>query len=294
MNERAAAIFEEHRPFLTKLASRITANWSDAEEMVAQAFLRWQNTSIEEIDNPKAFLATIVTRLALSYKSSARVRFEVAVEPQKAVELGDRTRNDVVTLADALTGAFELVLSRLSPLERAVFLLREAFQMEYVEISALLDESEVNCRQILKRSRDKLHSPEPRFTTSDADCELVLERFLAASRDGRIDELMKLVAPGVVLTRDAGDIGLPQPPALNGLDLVTEHMRGYFRRHEGLTWSCFRIGDNYQLATLRNAAQQPVTAFLSSAVENQKLSQIEQIICPKRLSILLKLVGVPE
>lgn len=73
MSENAATIFEEHRPFLTKLASRITSNWSDAEEMVAQAFLRWQNVPIENVENPRAFLATIVTRLALNYKSSARI-----------------------------------------------------------------------------------------------------------------------------------------------------------------------------------------------------------------------------
>jgi RNA polymerase sigma-70 factor (ECF subfamily) len=294
MNERAAAIFEEHRPFLTKLASRITANWSDAEEMVAQAFLRWQNTESEKIENPRAFLATIVTRLALSFKSSARKRLEVAVEPQKVVELGDTSGGDVAGLADALAGAFEIVLSRLSPTERAVFLLREAFQMEYGEIAVLLDESEANCRQILKRSREKLHSPEPRFRASDADCELALERFLAASRDGRLEDLMNLIAPGVVLTRDAGDIGLPQPPALTGLESVINHLRDYFSRHRGLNWSCFRVGDNYELATLRNGAGEAVTAFISSGRVDQKLSQIEQIICPKRLSILLKLVGVPQ
>lgn len=289
MNEHAAAIFEEHRPFLTKLAARITANWSEAEEMVAQAFLRWQNTEVEKIDNPKAFLATIVTRLALSFKSSARVRSEVSVEPNKVAELGDAASDEITNLADALAGAFEVVLSRLSPLERAVFLLREAFQMEYAEIGSLLDESEANCRQILKRSRDKLHSPGPRFTTTNADCELALEHFLVASRDGNLEQLMKIVAPGVTLTRDAGDITLPAPPALHGLAEIMEHLRGYFARREGFVVSCFQIGETYQLATLRNRAGQPVSAFISSAAADQKLSKVEQIICPKRLSMLLKL-----
>jgi RNA polymerase sigma-70 factor, ECF subfamily len=293
MNEHAAAVFQEHRLFLTKLAARITSNWSEAEEMVAQAFVRWQDANVEEIENPKAFLATIVTRLALSFKSSARARSEVTVEPHKVAELRDGTSDEVTNLADALTDAFEIVLSRLSPVERAVFLLREAFQMEYAEIGSLLEESEANCRQILKRSRDKLHSPEPRFRTSDADCELALEHFLVASRDGNLEQFMNVVAPGVTLTRDAGDIGLPAPPALNGAAAIIEHLRDYFTRRQGLVFSCFQIGETYQLATLRDEAGQPVSAFISSSAANQKLSKVEQIICPKRLSMLLKLVGVP-
>jgi RNA polymerase sigma-70 factor (ECF subfamily) len=291
MTERAAEIFEEHRLFLTKLASRITANWSDAEEMVAQALLRWNTVSTERIENPRAFLATVVTRLALNHKSSARSRSEIVVEPENIAGLEGAAEDNVGGLADALTDAFEIVLSRLSPLERAVFLLREAFQMEYAEISDLLDEKEANCRQILRRSRDKLQSPEPRFRTNDAECELALERFLEASRCGKVEDFMDLVAPGVVLLRDPGDIGLPCPAPLHGLRAAMDHVVSYFRRKLPASWSCFRVGEKYELASLRDKNQKLLSALISTLDENRQLIQIDHITCPTRLSMLLKLVG---
>jgi RNA polymerase sigma-70 factor (ECF subfamily) len=292
MSEREVELFEEHRPFLMRLASRITGNWSDAQELLTHAFLRWNETRIEEVENPKAFLATIVTRLAINHQRSARVRYEVAVEPEGVSRLSERAPENVGGLADALANALEIVLSRLSPLERAVFLLREVFQMDYAEVSGLLDESEANCRQILKRSRDKINSPQPRFAIAEHVCELALERFLTASRDGKLDDLMDLVAPGVVLIRDAGDIGLPSPAPLHGAEALAEHVRKYFARHAAATWSCVRIGEGYQLATLFGAAQQPLSAFIC-AIDRQQLVRVDHITCPTRLSMLLKLVGAP-
>lgn len=130
MSEQSAGIFEEHRFFLTKLAARITGNWSDAEELVSHAFLRWNGVDQPAVENARAFLATTVTRLAINHKGSARVRREFSVEPENIRRLTDSPGEEVDGLADALGNAIEAVLSKLAPVERAVFLLREVFQIE--------------------------------------------------------------------------------------------------------------------------------------------------------------------
>jgi RNA polymerase sigma-70 factor, ECF subfamily len=294
MTEQAALLFEEHRPFLTKLACRIAGNWSDAEELVAHAFLRWKEVDHAGVANAKAFLATTITRLAINHKRSARVRLELLVEPEGVGQIKDESAEEVGGLADALSNAFEIVLSKLSPIERVVFLLREVFQMEYGEISGLLDESEANCRQILKRSREKIASPKNRFPINETFCELAIERFLRASRDGKLDELMEFVAPGVVLMRDPGDIGLPSPPPLHGIDAVTGHFQSYIERRGASSWECFRIGENYQIATLRGEATVPISAVICVVDDNRQFTQVDHITCPTRLSMLLKLFGTRE
>ncbi len=288
--DQHTATFEEHRPFLTKLASRIIGDWSDAEDLVNHAFVRWQKIDLDEVTNARALLATIVSRLALNQKSSARMRHEVVIEPVIINRLKEATAENIDSLSDALSDAVEIVLSRLSPVERAVFLLREVFQFEYTELSELLNETEANCRQILKRARDKINAREPRFRPKSDVCELALERFLNASRSGNIEELMDVVAPEIVLVRDAGDIGLPQPAALHGHEPLLDHVHSYLQRHPGATWSCRQMGQGYQIALLTEPSQTPLCAFIC-AIDPAKIRRVDHITCPTRLGLLLNLVG---
>ena len=282
-------ILDAHRAFLTSLAHRITRNWADAEDLVSQAAVRAQKLDFSEIENPKAYLATMVTNIAINHVNSARVRREIAIAPDDISRINEATEAEH-DLADALSNALDLVLSRLSPTERTVFLLREVFQFEYREIAELLEESEANCRQMLKRAREKLAIREARFRVETRQRELALERFLAASRDGNLDELIATVAPGVVLSRDPSDAGMPQPPPILSREAVLDHMQDYLARHRGMTWSCYRISDRYEIAMLRD--HNGVGAAIICSANDGVIERLDQITCPQRFCTLTNLFGL--
>jgi len=288
MKQLGHDIFESHRRFLTALAARITGSWSDAEDLVNEAFLRWNKLDPAEVANARALLATIVSRLAINHRTSARSRREVVLDPVVLRGFGEPVTGDTPELSDALSNAFEIVLSRLSPTERAVFLLREAFQFEYADVAEILDETEANCRQILKRARGKIALPEPRFSVSPGKCELALEQFLAASRTGSVKDFMAVVAPEVVLARDPQDAGFPLPPVLHGPDPLFAHMRAFWKGFGKVNWSCSAIGKDYQVATIQ-AGEQIIGAFICTA-RNGAITNVHHISCPTRLSAFLQLV----
>ena len=230
----------------------------------------------------------MVSRLALSYLGSARSRREVLLEPERLSALHDLNSESPEDFTDALASAFEIVLSRLSPSERAVFLLREVFQFEYDEVAKLLGLNESNCRQMLSRARDKIALREPRFPVAPETRERVLEQFLVATRTGDFEQLLETVSPEVVLMRDAGDIGLPQPDALQGQSALIEHVRSFWNRFPAAIISASSIGRGYEIATLRFTGSQPFSAIISSLNDN-KIKQVDHITCPTRLKVLLHL-----
>jgi RNA polymerase sigma-70 factor, ECF subfamily len=288
MSQSSHDIFENHRPLLTALAARIVGDWSEAEDLVNEAFLRWNKLDSRDVANPRALLATIVSRLAINHRTSARSRREVTVDPWLLRGIDEPATGETGEMTDALSNAFEIVLSRLSPAERAVFLLREIFQFEYAEVAGLLDESEANCRQILKRARDKIALPEPRFSVSPERCELALEHFLSASRTGNLNDFMAVLAPEVVLARDPEDVGFPLPPPVHGVDALFAHMRAFWEKFRAVTWSCSAIGRGYQVATI-HSGEQIVGAFICAAHEGA-ITNVNHVSCPTRLSAFLQLV----
>jgi RNA polymerase sigma factor (sigma-70 family) len=290
MNELSDNVFEAHRPFLTSLAARIMGNWSEAQDLVNEAFLRWHKLDHDEVANPKALLATIVSRLAINYRTSARSRREMTVEPRTMAEIMPAASEEPEDMADALGDAFEIVLSRLAPTERAVFLLREVFQFDYRDLAELLDETEANCRQILKRARGKISAPEPRFEVPAEKRELALERFLSLSHTGSLEEFMAVVAPEVVLVRDPQDIGLPQPPVLLGPSALLGHLQRFWQKFPGSTWSVCPIGQGYQVATIQSAQRKIIGAFICTAREGV-INQVNHVSCPTRLSVFLHLIS---
>jgi RNA polymerase sigma-70 factor, ECF subfamily len=288
-HDTAFELLNEHRAFLTALAHRITGNWADAEDLVSQASFRAEKLDFSAVHNPRAFLATMVTNIAINHVNSARVRREVVVAPENLAPMSELDFESE-DLSDALRQALDVLLSRLSPTERAVFLLREAFQFEYGEIADLLDGSEANCRQLLRRAREKLSLREPRFHVETEQRELALERFLAASHNGNVDELIAAVAPGVVLVRDPSDVGLPQPPPIITRDSVLKHIRACINTERGDTWSCYRVSDRYEIAMLRRRNGRNVA--LIAALQTGAIQRFDQITCPKRVHTLMHLFGL--
>ena len=202
--------FSAYRPLLLSIAYRMLGSIADAEDIVQDAFVKWQQTR-EDVDSPRAFLVTIVSRLCINHLKSARVRRETYVGSWLPEPVLTNTPAD-----DSLSMAFLLVLERLSPIERAVFLLREVFDYEYAEIAPMVEHSEVAVRQILHRAKAHVKTARPRFETPTARREDLLQRFRDAVGHGDIDGLVSLLCEDVVLYADSGGKTAAVPRPIHG------------------------------------------------------------------------------
>ena len=200
--ERHVAVkgFEPQRPYLMGLAYRMTGSWSDAEDVVQDAWLRWQAVKHDQINSPRAFLSQTVTRLCLDLFKSARVRREEYV----GTWLPEPLPTDPDALSHDLSLAFMLTLERLSPLERAAFLLCDVFDLSFQEIAQTLHRSEAACRQLASRARKRVREARPRYRVSHQEGLRIAEAFLQASREGHVEQLRSLLAEDAVLQTDGG------------------------------------------------------------------------------------------
>ncbi|MER6737149.1 RNA polymerase sigma-70 factor [Streptomyces puniciscabiei] len=208
--DTATDVFEEHRPLLMGVAYRMLGRVADAEDVVQDAWLRWSRADRAEVREPRAYLVRITTRLAIDRLRQVRTRGEAYVGPwlpePYLTEFGDVAPDaaDRAVLADSVSLALLVVLESLSPLERAVFVLREAFGYPYAEIAALLDRGEAAVRQLAGRARRHVEERRPRYDVDPGRRRELTERFLAAAADGDLDGLMSVLAPDVRLVGDSG------------------------------------------------------------------------------------------
>jgi RNA polymerase sigma-70 factor (ECF subfamily) len=194
---------EELRPYLFAIAYRMLGSVADAEDVVQDAFLRYEEAHVDA-DSPKAYLATVTTRLAIDELRSARARREVYPGewlPEPVVE-EDEARH--AEMADSLSLTFLHLLEKLSPVERAVFLLREVFDYSYDDIAAIVGKSPANCRQILVRAHTHVDEGRKRFDVSREEREQVAERYIDAWENGDTEGLLAVLAPGATLYSDGG------------------------------------------------------------------------------------------
>jgi RNA polymerase sigma-70 factor, ECF subfamily len=212
-----AMTFEAHRPLLFSVAYRMLGSRADAEDMLQEAFLRWHQIDTREVRSARAFLVTIITRLCINYMQSAQVRREQYVGPWLPEPLITDSGSDLLgtpALDGSLSIAFLFLLERLSPTERAVFLLREVFDYEYSEIAEALNQNVANCRQILRRAKQRIAEGKARFNTTTQQREQVLQQFVQTSSDGNIEGLLALLSEDVVLYADGGGKVTAVPNAL--------------------------------------------------------------------------------
>jgi RNA polymerase sigma-70 factor, ECF subfamily len=228
--------FASLRPLMFSIAYRMLASVSAAEDIVQDAFLRHQRASANgvEIESPKAYLSTVVTRLAIDELRSARVRRETYVghwlpEP---ILTDDDDGDPVVHAeqADSLSMAFLLLLERLSPVERAVFLLHDVFDYDYNQIAAIVDKTPTNCRQLALRARRHLEAGKPRFDASRQERDELGTRFFAAVADGDFDGLVEMLAADVVVYGDGGGKAPQWKVPIVGAEHVAHLLAGVGRR----------------------------------------------------------------
>ena len=231
-----AKMSEELRPLLFSIAYRMLGSVSDAEDVVQEAFLRAERTEAEgaEIASRKAFLTTVATRLAIDQLRSARARRETYVGPWLPEPLLTSTEPDAAEhaeMADSLSMSFLVLLETLSPVERAVFLLREVFEYGYDEIAEIVGKSEDNCRQILVRARKRIDEGKPRFEADRRQQQELATKFLDAFENGEVDEFVDLLAADVVFYGDGGGKGRGISRPVHGQQRVTRLLATFVPRY---------------------------------------------------------------
>lgn len=229
----AAEVFEEYRRLLLGLAYRLLGSMWDAEDVVQDAYLRWLNTDRSQIREPRSFLVTVVTRLALDQLRSARVTREAYPGPwlPKPVDSRALGPQETAELRDTLSYATLHMMERLSPPERAVFVLRDAFLMPYDQIAEILDSPVPTCRQWHRRAVQDLTRDTGRFAPAASDHVELLDRFLAAARDGDITALTELLAEDAVAYNDGGGKVRAALRPISGRDNVVAFVAGLMSRY---------------------------------------------------------------
>ena len=231
--EETAQVFKQYRGQLFSIAYRMLGSASDAEDTVQEAFLRWLQAGVEDLQSPKAYLTAIIVRLCIDQMRAARTRREVYPGPWLPEPIPTSRHPELVEtaiLAESLSFAFMVMLERLSALERAVFLLREVFDYDYAEIAAMIDKSEANCRQILHRAHQHLDQRRPRFAVSREQQERITRQFLHASMNGDMQGIHSLLTDDVVFTGDGGGKVQAGLKPVYGPDKVTRGLLSGFQK----------------------------------------------------------------
>lgn len=218
--------FEEHRGLLTGVAYRMLGSVSDAEDMVQEAWLRWAGADAAEIKTPRSWLVTIISRLCLDRLKSARVQREQYYGtwlPEPLLEKSSTdTAGDAGQVDESVSIALLLVLEKLSPVERAGFLLHEVFGHTFEEVAEILGRPAATCRKLVSRAREKVRSEKPRFTVTAHEHEALLTRFLDACREGEMEPLMALLGQDAALYSDGGGKVSAVPKVLTGREMIAK------------------------------------------------------------------------
>jgi RNA polymerase sigma factor (sigma-70 family) len=226
----AAEVFEQHRRKLTGTAHRILGSWNDAEDVVQDVWLRWAADQ-HEVDNPESWLVTVTARAALDRLRRLKTRRETYIGPWLPEPVSfEPDPADTAELRDTVAIGMLVVLESLSPLERAVFVLREVFSWPYVDIAEALGRSPAAVRQLVHRAHRHVRQARPRFTVDDRRAVESTERFLQACLDGNVEDLLEVLSPDVVMIIDGGGEAPAPKRALVGAREVLAFLAGLGRK----------------------------------------------------------------
>jgi RNA polymerase sigma-70 factor (TIGR02957 family) len=215
--------FVAHRSLLFTVAYEMLGSAADADDVLQESWLRWAGVDRSQVRDPRAYLIRVVTRQALNrLRTLSRSREDYVGEwlPEPLLTSPDVAED--VELAESVSIAVLTVLETLGPVERAVFVLREVFEMPYGEIAEAIGKSAAAVRQIARRAREHVAARRPRVRVSRSEQEAVAERFLAALRSGQLQELMEVMAPDVILIADGGGLAAAAPAPVHGAELVAK------------------------------------------------------------------------
>ncbi len=281
----ALEAYSEHRSLLFSIAYRMLGSVQDAEDVLQDAYLRWRQTDMETVRSARAYLVSIVTRLAIDQLRSARVRREVYVGtwlPEPLFEGEGHDAREKSDLADTLSTAFLVVLENLSPAERAAFLLREVFDLDYGSIAEVLERTEANCRQIVKRARDRvaLRRPHP-VSSPEEDSELVA-RLVSATLARDVEGMKELLAGDAAFHTDHGGKAPAAQRTIHGADKIARFILGIqerFSAPEGETRVCMVNGRPGIVETVGGT----ITTAITFEIVNGKIQSLFAVRNPDKL-----------
>jgi RNA polymerase sigma-70 factor, ECF subfamily len=264
-------VFERHRSLLFGIAYRMLGEVAEAEDMVQETFLRWQRAQDQEKDvkSARAYLTTIVTRLCIDQLGSARHQREQYVGvwlPEPLVARDDNDPAKAAQLAESVTNAFLLILETLSPLERAVFLLREVFSYEYDEVSRAVGKSETNCRKMVSRARERLAERRPRANIDPNRARKLVEQFQLTLEEGDTEGLLKLLSEDVAIYADGGGKVSATIKPLLGVDTVAKFFITVYRK--------LPVGAQIQIRFVPINAEPGMLVFISGKLEQAMTFEI--------------------
>ena len=275
--------FVSHRSLLFTVAYEMLGSAADAEDVVQETWLRWADVDRAEVRDPRAYLVRMVTRQALNrLRTLARRREEYIGEwlPEPLLTSPDVAED--VELAESVSIAMLTVLETLDPAERAVFVLREVFDLPYDEIAAAVDKSPATVRQIAHRAREHVAARRPRAQVSRAEQQAVVERFLAALQNGDVQGLLEVLAPEVVLRSDGGGVVPAVPRPVGGADAVARLLAGFAKVAPGARAETVWLNG----APAARIDFEGETTAISLVIEAGRISRIYAIRNPHKLTRL--------
>jgi RNA polymerase sigma-70 factor, ECF subfamily len=280
--------YQELRPLLFSIAYRMVGSVSEAEDLVQESFLRFHRAvrAGAQVESTKAYLSAVTTRLAVNHLRSARVRRERYVgtwlpEPLLTDSTDDAAQH--AETADSVSMAFLVLLESLSPVERAVFLLREVFGYPYDEIARVVDKTEDNCRQLAARARRHVQARKPRFEASRNKREELARRFLAAVEDGDTEGLVGVLAADAVMYGDGGGKAPAVAKPIHGRQRVARFLLGLGRqaRLQGVDLRAATI--NGQPGVLAFDPRGRVLGALSVDIADGQVQTVRSVVNPDKL-----------
>jgi RNA polymerase sigma-70 factor (ECF subfamily) len=281
----------ELRPLLFSIAYRMLSSVADAEDIVQGAYLRYLDYCEQghPVDSPRGLLTTITTRLAIDHLRSARVQRETYIGPWLPEPLLTSDEPDVAdaaVTADSLSMAFLVLLETLSPVERAVFLLREVFVYDYDDIARIVGKSPANCRQMLVRARRHVDAGRRRFAADSAQRATLADRFFDAAEHGALGPLVELLADDVAFYGDGGGIGRGLRQPVFGRDRVQRVLDGIFGAYRQFGARFRRCEINGGPGLLTFDQEGGLINVLTLDVEDHQICTVRSVINPDKLGHL--------
>jgi RNA polymerase sigma-70 factor (ECF subfamily) len=287
--------FETLRPRLFGVAYRMVGSAMDAEDILQEAYLRWQATDQSAVACPAAFLVTMVTRMAIDHLRSAQVQRETYIgpwlpEPILAAQAPES--GDPLLLAESLSTAFLVVLESLNPVERAVFLLHDVFDYDFEEIAPMVGKSAANCRQIARRAREAIRARRPRFEPSTTEHERLMQQFLEAAQEGDLPGLVNLLADDIVLQSDGGGKATAVPRPIHGAKRVAAFILALARlREPGSITEAVTLNG---LPGLVYVVEGEIRSALLFTLGEGRMQAVHAVVNPDKLAYLSRQLGIGE
>jgi RNA polymerase sigma-70 factor (ECF subfamily) len=281
--------FEAHRGYLTAVAYRMLGTLADAEDVVQETYLRFARVDVSEIREPRGWLTTALARICLDQIGSARSRREQYVGPwlpepvvasSTALGVVPLSPEDRVTLDESVSMAMLVLLESLSPAERTALVLHDVLGVPYDEISETVGRTEQACRQLVSRARTHVRAKSPRFTVDAVQQTAAVNAFLNACIGGRVDTLVEVLAPDVVLRSDGGGVvsGVARKPVV-GSDKVARLLVAVAGKFSGFPWTCTVNG----ATGLVFEGPYGVVGVMGFTVADERITEIDFVVNPEKL-----------